>query len=72
MDRYSKIINKNSREIVLLKAFPCVWGKCSFCDYIDDNGKDEEELNKALQVAGPTSPSAVSPLADWKLITADK
>ena len=44
MDRYSKIINKNSREIVLLKAFPCVWGKCSFCDYIDDNGKDEEEL----------------------------
>ena len=46
MDRYSKIINKNSREIVLLKAFPCVWGKCSFCDYIDDNGKDEEELNK--------------------------
>lgn len=46
MDRYSKIVNKNSREIVLLKAFPCVWGKCSFCDYIDDNGKDEEELNK--------------------------
>ena len=26
--------------------------------------EDEEELNKALQVAGPTSPSAVSPLAD--------
>lgn len=46
MDRYSKIINKNSREIVLLKAFPCVWGKCSFCDYIDDNGRNEEGLNK--------------------------
>ena len=46
MDRYSKITNKNNREIVLLKAFPCVWGKCSFCDYIDDNGNDEEALNK--------------------------
>ena len=46
MERYSKITNKNNREIVLLKAFPCVWGKCSFCDYIYDNGKDEEELNK--------------------------
>lgn len=46
MERYSKITNKNNREIVLLKAFPCVWGKCSFCDYIYDNGKDKEELNK--------------------------
>lgn len=45
MDRYNKITNKNNREIVLLKSFPCIWGKCSFCDYIDDNGKDEEELN---------------------------
>ena len=46
MERYNKIPNKNKREIVLLKAFPCVWGKCSFCDYIDDNGQDEEEINK--------------------------
>lgn len=45
MDRYNKITNKNNREIVLLRSFPCVWGKCSFCDYIDDNGRDEEELN---------------------------
>lgn len=44
MDRYSKITNKNNREIVLLKAFPCIWGKCSFCDYIEDNGRNEEEL----------------------------
>ncbi|MGG7212656.1 radical SAM protein [Clostridium nigeriense] len=44
MDRYNKIINKNIREIVLLKAFPCVWGKCSFCDYIDDNSLNEEEI----------------------------
>ena len=46
MDRYSKITNKNNREIVLLRSFPCIWGKCSFCDYIDDNGRDEDELNK--------------------------
>lgn len=46
MDRYSEVINKNKREIVLLKGFPCKWGKCSFCDYILDNSKDEEEINK--------------------------
>ena len=46
MDRYNKITNKNNREIVLLRAFTCIWGKCSFCDYIDDNGRDEDELNK--------------------------
>ncbi len=46
MDRYSKITEKNPREIVLLKAFPCVWGKCLFCDYIDDNSQNEEEMNK--------------------------
>ncbi|OON95336.1 MAG: radical SAM protein [Epulopiscium sp. Nele67-Bin005] len=44
MDRYSKITNKNKREIVLLKSFPCVWGKCSFCDYIEDNSTDEQIL----------------------------
>ena len=46
MDRYNKITNKNNREIVLLRSFPCIWGKCSFCDYIDDNGRNEDELNK--------------------------
>lgn len=49
MDRYNKITNKNNREIVLLRAFPCIWGKCSFCDYIDDNGRDEDELNNLNQ-----------------------
>lgn len=44
MERYSEITNKNQREIVLLRGFPCVWGKCSFCDYILDNGTSEEEL----------------------------
>lgn len=42
MIRYSTIDNKIKREIVLLKAKPCRWGKCSFCDYIDDNSEDEQ------------------------------
>lgn len=45
MDRYNIIHGKNKREIVLLKGFPCIWGKCSFCDYIDDNSRDENEIN---------------------------
>ena len=44
MERYSKITEKNPREIVLLRAFPCIWGKCAFCDYIEDNGRDREEM----------------------------
>ena len=46
MDRYNVIDNKNNREIVLLKSFPCVWGKCAFCDYIEDNSKNTEEIIK--------------------------
>lgn len=46
MDRYSIIEEKNNREIVLLKSFPCVWGKCSFCDYILDNSINEDEINE--------------------------
>ncbi len=51
MERYSEITNKNQREIVLLKAYPCVWGKCSFCDYILDNdtcAKDMVEMNSSV------------------------
>lgn len=52
--RYSRVDNKNKREILLLKASPCKWGRCSFCDYILDNSNDIEnnirineiELNK--------------------------
>lgn len=44
MERYSKITNKNPREIVLLKSRPCVWGKCRFCDYISDNSQDIEGM----------------------------
>lgn len=44
MERYNRITDKNQREIVLLKAWPCAWGKCRFCDYIDDNSRDKEEM----------------------------
>lgn len=40
--RYSEVTHKNKREIVLLKAAPCKWGRCKFCDYILDNSEDEE------------------------------
>ena len=47
--RYSIINNKDKREIVLLRATKCRWGRCRFCDYHLDSGKDEKqnfELNK--------------------------
>ena len=44
--RYSKVEGKFQREIVLLKSFPCTYGKCSFCNYIEDNSTNEEEINK--------------------------
>lgn len=43
-ERYSRITDKNPREICLLRGFPCAWGKCSFCDYIEDNGRDGQEM----------------------------
>ena len=43
-ERYSKIIGKNQREICLLRGFPCAWGKCAFCDYIEDNGRDTQAM----------------------------
>lgn len=46
MERYSIIEEKFPREILLLKAKPCKWGKCSFCDYIDDNSEDIDEINR--------------------------
>lgn len=51
MERYSQITNKIKREIVLLKARPCVWSKCAFCDYIEDNStctKETIEINQTI------------------------
>ena len=58
MERYSRITEKNQREIVLLRAFPCAWGKCTFCDYIEDNGRDREERRTVRFYQGLQVPSA--------------
>ena len=42
--RYNIIENKNPREIVLLKGNRCIWGKCTFCDYIKDNSDNELDM----------------------------
>ncbi len=44
LQRYSRVTGKNPREMVLLRAYPCKWGKCTFCDYIMDNGENTEEM----------------------------
>lgn len=46
MIRYSKILEKNPREIVLLKSRPCHWGRCLFCDYIHDNDEEDSYINQ--------------------------
>lgn len=43
--RYNKIEGLHQREIVLLKSFPCKYGKCSFCNYIEDNSLDEKMID---------------------------
>lgn len=44
--RYNKVEGKHQREIVLLKSFPCRYGKCAFCNYIEDNSTNEKEINE--------------------------
>lgn len=44
MQRYSRVSDKIPREIVLLKSYPCLYGKCSFCNYILDNSTRLEEI----------------------------
>lgn len=51
MERYSEITKKIKREIVLLKGSPCKWGRCTFCDYIEDNSTDIDSniaINKEI------------------------
>lgn len=45
-NRYDKVQSDFKREIVLLKSLPCIYGKCSFCNYIEDNSRDENLINK--------------------------
>ena len=46
MERYSKIVNKDKIEIVLLIGNGCKWSKCKFCNYHLDRNKDEKEQYK--------------------------
>ncbi len=46
MRRYARITQKLPREIVLLRGLPCIWSKCTFCDYIDDNTDDLGEIQR--------------------------
>lgn len=43
MIRYSKIVDKNPREILLLRGFGCRWRKCAFCDYHLDYSENQAE-----------------------------
>lgn len=47
MQRYSIVEDKIPREILLLKSFPCLYGKCSFCNYILDNSTSLTEIESA-------------------------
>ena len=53
MERYSKILDKDKREIVLLIGNGCKWSKCKFCNYhLDRNNVEEEQYqinSKALE-----------------------
>lgn len=51
LKRYGRWTGPLPREVVLLKGLPCVWSRCSFCDYIDDNTTDEALIQ---QVADDT------------------
>lgn len=49
--RYARITRKLPREIVLLRGLPCIWSRCTFCDYIDDNTTDEAEIDRVADEA---------------------
>lgn len=46
MERYSKILDKDKREIVLLIGSGCKWHRCKFCNYYLDQTCDEQEEYK--------------------------
>jgi len=49
--RYGKYAGHHPREVVLLKGLPCIWSRCTFCDYIDDNTTDEDSIRKVADEA---------------------
>lgn len=58
------------REIVLLQALSCSWGKCTFCDYCADNNPKSDEAAKLnakvlQQVTGKYGVLQVIDSASW-------
>ena len=50
MERYNKITNKKSAgNRAVKKADPVPGEKCRFCDYIEDNSRDVQEMNALNQ-----------------------
>lgn len=49
MQRYARITRKIPREIVLLRGLPCIWSRCTFCDYIDDNTPDRALIQQVAE-----------------------
>jgi len=47
--RYGRYPHKRAREVVLLRGLPCVWSRCSFCDYIADNTTDAELIRRTAE-----------------------
>lgn len=47
--RYARTQGKLPKEVLLLKGLPCVWSRCSFCDYIDDNTTDLSLIEKVAE-----------------------
>jgi hypothetical protein len=48
--RYARYSGNLPREVVLLKGLPCIWSRCTFCDYIDDNTTDEAAIARVADM----------------------
>src|SRR5262245_21687586 len=51
--RYARCPGKLAKEVVLLRGLPCVWSRCTFCDYIDDNTTDQELIRRTADEVLP-------------------
>ncbi len=49
--RYATYHGHHPREVVLLRGRPCVWSRCTFCDYTADNTNDEAEMERVAEAA---------------------
>lgn len=47
--RYARYRGKHPREVLLLRGLPCVWSRCAFCDYIDDNTEDLDLIEQTAK-----------------------